>query len=418
MSEQSSHRRGWIIGSVVLAVLLVAGGVGLATFPMWGGQNAGSSVEAKIESESNTPARTDEGLASPVVKDVKFKASPSDEAVEVNPANSPKVQAKHGTIESVKLVPAAGGEPVAGKVSNDGHVWTASGRLEFNTTYTFSYTAVDAAERKTTASSTFTTVVPANEANAWPYPGDGSTVGVGQPIQINFSEPVLNKDKVENRISITTTAGQKGAFHWYNDQMLRYRPKNFWEANSTITIEMKLFGVEFGNGMIGNHDSTYTVNIGDKRVAVADSKAKQMKVYTNGKLVRTMPLTMGMEEWPSMSGYHVVLGDQRKAEFRAESIGLQPGDEHYYEPLTVEFATRISQSGEFIHGALDGTGKYLGNTNISHGCIGLFHEDAAWIFNNFTVGDVVHIKNTGNHALPPLDGFGDWNMSWEEWTQE
>ncbi|WP_026819264.1 L,D-transpeptidase [Arthrobacter castelli] len=418
MSDQNNRRRGWIIGSVVIAVLLVGGGISLATFPMWGGQNAGSNVEAKIESEANTPARTDEGHASPVAKDVKFTASPSDQAKEINPATPPEVRAKNGTIASVKLVPASGGEPVKGKLSKDGHVWTASERLEFDTTYKFSYTATDTADRKTTSSSTFTTVVPANEANAWTYPADGATVGVGQPIQINFSEPVLNKEKVEDRISITTSAGQQGAFHWYNDEMLRYRPKNFWDANSTITIEMKLFGVEFGNGMIGNHDSTVKVNIGDKRVAVADSKSKQMKVYINDELVRTMPLTMGMEEWPSMSGYHVVLGDQRKAEFRAESIGLQPGDEHYYEPLTVEYATRISQSGEFLHGALDGTAKYLGNTNISHGCIGLFHEDAAWMFNNFTVGDVVHIKNTGNHALPPLDGFGDWNMSWEKWTQE
>lgn len=418
MSEQSSHRRGWIIGSAVIAVLLVAGGIGLATFPMWGGQNATSSVEAKIESEAQTPARTTEGLASPVVEELELSATPSDGAVEVNPASAPQVHAKNGTVDSVKLVPAAGGEPVEGKLGKDGRVWTASERLEFNTEYSFSYTASDAADRKTSKSRTFTTVVPANEANAWTYPVDGTTVGVGQPIEINFSEPVLNKEKIEDRITITTTAGQQGAFHWYNDQMLRYRPKNFWEANSTVTIEMKLFGIEFGNGMIGNHDSTVNVNIGDKHIAVADSKTKQMKVYTNGELVRSMPLTMGMEEWPSMSGYHVVIGDQRKAEFRAESIGLKPGDEHYYEPLTVEYATRISQSGEFIHGALDGTAQYLGNTNISHGCIGLFHKDAAWIFNNFIPGDIVQVKNTGNHELPPLDGYGDWNMSWEQWTRQ
>lgn len=418
MSEQKS-RKGWIIAVLVAAGLLVAGGgIGVATMPMWAGGNANSNVGAKVGSEAPTPSGTDEGLASPVVEEPEVSATPGKEAAGINPVSAPAVKVKNGTVESVRLMPASGGEPVKGKMTGDGQLWTATERLAFDTEYSFKYTVSDAADRKTSKTRTFTTVLPPNEANAWTYPVDGMTVGVGQPIEINFSEPVLNQDKVEKAISITTSAGQQGAFHWYNDKMLRYRPKNFWQANSTITIDMKLFGVNFGNGMIGNHDSTITVNTTDKKVAVVNNNTKKMKVYINDELVRTMPVTLGMKEWPSTSGYHVVMDQQREARFKAGSIGLKPGDEHYYPPLDVEYASRISQGGEFVHSALEEALPYIGNTNVSHGCIGLFKKDAAWFFNNLTTGDIVHVKHTGNHKLAPLDGYGDWNMSWEKWTQQ
>ncbi|WP_035781004.1 L,D-transpeptidase [Arthrobacter sp. H14] len=419
MSEQKSNRRGWKIGALVTVVLLlVGGGIGAVTLPTWVEQNANSSIEAKIEAEAESPARSTPGMASPVVEEMKLRITPADGAVEVNPATAPALEVQNGTVESVKLVPASGGGSIEGKLSDGGQVWTAAERLAFNTQYNFTYTVVDGAGRETTKTRSFTTVVPANEANAWTYPLDGMTVGVGQPLQINFSEPVLNKARIEEAISITTSAGQSGEFHWYNDEMLRYRPKEFWEPNSTITIDFKLFGVEFGNGMIGNHDSSVTVNIADKKVAIVDNKTKEMKAYINGELVRTMPATLGMKEWPSTSGVHVVMGQQRYADFNAGTIGLEPGDEHYYPPLTVEYASRISQSGEFVHAALEEALPYLGSLNVSHGCIGLSEANAGWFYKNFGTGDVVKITNSNGAELAPLDGYGDWNISWEDWTQE
>lgn len=419
MTGQKSNRKGWKIGAwSAVGLLLITGGIGAATLPTWAEQNAKAGIEAQIGSEAQSPVRTTPGLTSGVVEELKLEAAPDDGATEVNPAVAPVVQAGNGTLESVNLVSAAGGEPVEGELSDGGSLWTASERLAFNTVYNFSYTVADGAGRETSKARTFTTVVPANEANAWTYPLDGMTVGVGQPVQINFSEPVLNKDRIEKAISISTSAGQAGQFHWYNDEMLRYRPKDFWEANSTITIDMQLFGVQFGNGMIGNHDSTVTVNIAGKKVAVVDNQTKKIKAYINGELVRTMPATLGMKEWPSTSGTHVVMGQQRYADFNAGTIGLEPGDEHYYPPLTVEYASRISQSGEFVHAALEGALPYLGKVNVSHGCIGLSEKDAGWFFKNFGTGDVVKITGSSGADLAPLDGYGDWNISWEDWTQE
>lgn len=418
MTGEQSVRKGWKIGVLALVgVLIVAGGVGAATLPTWAEHSSNEHIAAAIESEARTPVHATPELLAPVIEDMNLSMVPANKAVEVNPATMASVAVEHGTVESVKLIPAAGGEPIAGEINAAGTAWTATERLAFNTSYTMEHTVSDGANRTSTEASTFATVAPANEANAWTYPLDGMTVGVGQPVQINFSEPVLNKAEVEAAIEITTSAGQAGAFHWYNDSMLRYRPKDFWEANSTITIDFSLFGVEFGNSMVGNHDSSVTVNIGADTHAVVDNKTKDMKVYVGGELVRTMPVTLGMKEWPSSSGIHVVMDQQRKADFNAGTIGLEPGDEHYYPPLTVEYASRISNSGEFVHSALKSALPYIGNTNVSHGCVGLAKKDAAWFFENFTTGDVVEIRHTDADELAPLDGFGDWNLSWDEWTK-
>ncbi len=64
-----------------------------------------------------------------------------------------------------------------------------------------------------------------HEADAAIYPLDGMKVGVGQPLQVVFSEPVANRKAVEKAIKITSSAGQAGAFHWFSDTMVRYRPE-------------------------------------------------------------------------------------------------------------------------------------------------------------------------------------------------
>lgn len=363
--------------------------------------------------DSSTSRQQETALAA---APVKVSASPKRGAVEVNPVVMPTVKATGGRLDEVTLVPISGGRAVKGRLNAAGTVWKAAERLKFHTNYTFSYTAGNAAGASITDSRSFATVMEPTEANAWAYPLDGMPVGVGQPIQINFSEPVSNKDAVERAITITSSAHQKGAFHWYNDTMLRYRGKHFWTPNSMVTLTMNLFGVDFGNGMIGNEDSTVAFATGAKRVAVVDSTSKRMKVYINDKQVRTMPVTMGMPEWPSSSGYHVIMDQQRHAKFNAGTIGLKPGDKHYYPPLTVQYASRISNSGEFVHQGLPEAMPYLGNANVSHGCIGLSPADAKWFFTHMTIGDLVHVEHSDGPELEPLEGFGDWNISWNDWV--
>ena len=409
MTETNNRKTGKIIAVVAICGAVAAGGIGVATAPGW--------ANPAPQSEASSPVRNEPGLATPVVKAVELGVTPLEGAKGVNPAVAPSVKAVNGRVQDVVLVPAAGGEAVKGTVSADGSTWTAVDPLAFNTPYNYSYTIVDEAGRETKKVQTFTTVEPANEADAAVYPENGSTVGAGQPIDIVFSEPVTNKAAVEKAVKLTVSSKQPVAWHWYSDQKVRIRPEKFWASNSQVTVDMKLFGVDFGKGMIGNFNAKVQFKVGQQRLAVVDDNTKTMKVYFDGKLVRTAPVTLGGTDWLSPSGYAVIMEQERHSKFNAGSIGLKPGDKGYYPPLTVEYANRLTSSGVYVHQALESAWSYVGVANISHGCVGLLPVDAAWFFNNMKSGDVVQVLNTGAAPIEPLEGYGDWNIPWAQYAK-
>lgn len=393
---------------VVAAVCLLAavGGVFAAVAP--------DIARGAIESESSSSVRTSPGTAMPVIAPVASEAAPANGAKQVNPAAPVSLKVTNGIIERVTLTSTTG-ETVEGSIDPAGTGWTAAGPLKFNTDYSYTYVVKDGAGREASTTQSFSTVSSSHEADAAIYPLDGMKVGVGQPLQVIFSEPVVNREAVEKAISITSSAGQTGAFHWHSDTMVRYRPENFWAANSTIAMDMKLFGVDLGNGQIANFNKKVNISIGDKKVAVADSAAHTFTLSVNDQVVKTLPVSMGDKRFPSARGYGVLMEKKRYDHFRASSIGLKPDDPAYYGDVDVEYTIRLTLSGAYIHQALESAYPFIGNANVSHGCIGFAPDGAAWVFDNMGTGDVVQIVNTEGDYAAHDDGFGDWNIPWSEY---
>jgi lipoprotein-anchoring transpeptidase ErfK/SrfK len=405
MTEVAKRKKGKIFAIIGVCAAIVVGGIGVVTVP---GLLAGSPQGAAV---APSPAPTVEA------KPVELGITPLDGAVEWNPVVGPQIKAVNGKLKDVTLAPVTGGAPVQGQTSPDGSTWTTLEVLEFKTQYSFAFTVVDTAGKETKKSQTFTTVSAAYEADASIYPRHGTTAGSGQPIEINFSEPVVDKAAMEKRVAITVSSGQPVAWHWYSDKKVRIRPEAFWATGTTVTVDMKLLGVDFGNKMIGNADVVSTFTTGPQRVAVVDDTTKTMNVYSDGQLVHTAPVSLGGEDWLSPTGYAVILEQERKSNFNAGSIGLKPGDKGYYAPMVVDYANRLTWSGVYVHQALESAWGAIGRVNVSHGCVGLLPDDAAWFFNNMKTGDVVQILNTGAPAVEPLEGFGDWNIPWANYAQ-
>jgi lipoprotein-anchoring transpeptidase ErfK/SrfK len=403
------RRRGTFKKVALLAavcILAAGGGVFAAVAPGF--------ARGSMESEAGSAVRSAPGVASPVVAPVKLDVSPADGAKQVNPAAPVSLKVSNGRIEGVTLTTTAG-DTVEGTFAEDGSSWSAAGPLKFNTEYSYTYVVTDGAGREKSTTYSFSTVSSTHEADAAIYPLDGMKVGVGQPLQVIFSEPVVNRAEVEKAIKVTSSAGQTGAFHWFSDTMVRYRPEGFWAANSTVTMDMQLFGVDLGNGQIANFNKKVNVNIGDKRVAIADSAAHTFTLSVNDQVVKTLPVSMGDERFPSARGYAVLMEKNRYDHFRAASIGLKPGDPAYYGEVDVEYSIRLTLSGAYIHQALESAFPYIGNKNVSHGCIGFAPEGAAWVYNNMTTGDVVQVINTQGDFAANDDGYGDWNIPWAEY---
>ncbi|MFQ4147802.1 Ig-like domain-containing protein [Arthrobacter sp. LAPM80] len=415
VKELRKPRKTWKIALISLVALGIAGGgVGAATANSWmpGGQ-AAQQPQSPAPSATPKPSPVPVAAAIPATIDL----SPAPGAESVNPAAAVAAEVMNGTVVSAVLKESASGTVTEGTLNANGRSWVSNAPLKFDTAYTLDVTAIDSARFTSKKVSTFTTIPSSHEADAVIFPNADATVGVAQPLQFKFSEPVLNKEAVEKAIKITTSTGQPGAFRWYSDTLLRYRGADYWPANSKINVDIQLFGLDLGNGMIGNFNKNYNVNIGNKVVMEADTAAMVVNIYVNDQLTKTYPATMGDEAFPSASGYIVLTSDkQRNATFKASTIGLKPGDPGDYGSVDVEFATRLTYSGIFIHQATPSAMPYLGVKNLSHGCIGLSAEGAGWVFGNMGAGDIVHTVGTPNETIAPTDGFGDWNIPFDQYA--
>lgn len=369
-----------------------------------------TSESTTASSETNSASATASATPSPTAKfSGTVEVYPALDEVEINPIETVTVTTADSTLTKV-TVTTAKGEELAGELAADGKSWASTDRMLFHSDYTVEWEAEDAAGTAGTGESTFSTVSAAYEVDALMNFDEGATYGIGKIIQFNFSEPILNKAEVEKRITIEGGGDQAGKFRWYSDYMLRYRPEDKWATNSAVTVTIDLFGLDVGNGMIGNHTTTRTFKTWNKRYALADNNTKTIKMYVDDVLVREAYITLGNPEWPSVVGQLVIMEKAESYYFNPGSLNLAENNPHYYEPFWASWTSRLTSGGVFVHQALPSAWSSVGRVNVSHGCIGLLPDDAKFFYNTFGVGDVVETVNTGYPQADPDDGYGDWNI--------
>lgn len=373
----------------------------------------GSSADNASSSASATPSKKPKYAG-------KVSVVPENEATEHNPTHPATVTGEEGTtLKSVKLVNDTTGAELKGTLSDDKTTWTSSEDLEFDTQYTLMYTAIDSQKVEGKGESTFGTVTAANQADAWiPNVQEGGVYGVGQILEFHFSEPVVNKDAIEKLISVTGKGVGEGKIRWYSDTVARWRTEDYLPARTAITAKANILGVDLGNGMIGNSNLVVNFSTSDKRYALADNNTKTMQMFVNDKLVNTVPITLGNEDWPSVVGKLVVIEQEATYKFDPTTLGLKKGDPHWYEPFTAHNTSRLTNSGVFVHQALPSAYAYVGVGNVSHGCLGMMPADAQYFFDTFDVGDIVETVNTGYPMADPDNGYGDWNIPFASYSDE
>jgi lipoprotein-anchoring transpeptidase ErfK/SrfK len=140
-----------------------------------------------------------------------------------------------------------------------------------------------------------------------------------------------------------------------------------------------------------------------------------MKVFIDGELARTIPITGGKPGFTTRSGVKVIMEKFESKRMDAATTGIDPDDPEYYNLSNVQYAMRETYSGEFIHAAPWSVGAQ-GSANVSHGCVGMSTENAAWLFEQSTVGDVVIVTGS-DRELEEGNGWTDWNVSWAEYRE-
>jgi lipoprotein-anchoring transpeptidase ErfK/SrfK len=207
-------------------------------------------------------------------------------------------------------------------------------------------------------------------------PATGEVVGVAAPVEVTFAEPVTNRARAERSITFTSKQTPTGQFTWLNNQVVQWIPDGLWPAHSPISVTAGGFKTNFETG--------------SKVVGVADIGSYTFTVSIDDVVAREMPASMGKSRFPTPKGTFSVLGKEKSVVMDSRTIGIPLTDPEGYK-LTVANAVRITNGGVYVHSAPWSVGSQ-GYANVSHGCINLGPDNAAWYFDTVRVGDQVVVQ--------------------------
>lgn len=338
-----------------------------------------------------------------------------DGSVDIVPSTPLSVTAAGGVLDSVQATTAAGAA-VEGSIDATTATWAPAAPLEYATTYTIAASASNAAGETTELTATFSTVEPTAQIFPSIGPLDGTVVGIAMPVRVYFDHAVTDRQIVEQNLAVTPTPAQVGAWNWISDTEVHWRPQEYWQAGSTVKVDVNLFGINAGNGAWGKVNRTITFDVGAQKVATCNTNEHQMYCYENGQLVKSFPIAAGKEEVGryTHSGIHVVTDKKPKMTMDSTTYGLALDAGGYQ--TEVDWATRISNNGEFVHSAPWSLADQ-GVRNVSHGCINASPENAKWYQQWCQIGDPLEITGTPV-PLTQADGdIFDWTIDWATWLQ-
>jgi lipoprotein-anchoring transpeptidase ErfK/SrfK len=277
------------------------------------------------------------------------------------------------------------------------------------------------------SASTTHTSAPSRPVHMSLFEGDGQTYGVGFAIIATFDRAPTDSHAFTDAATVTVNgAPAHGAWFWQKSEIpgyaleAIYRPRQYWPAHAAIHADLPMKDLSAGKGLTYDDSLTLSVRTGARHVSVVDNVTHRMTVTSDGKVVQTMPVSLGSGNYPTYRGDKVIMA---KGEDAADGsprplgevrmVSNQPGDQYN---LLVPWSVRVTNSGEYVHSASWNTGN-IGSRNTSHGCTNLDVAAAEWFYHFSLVGDVVEYPNASGPIQPSWDGWGWWNLPWSTWSQ-
>jgi lipoprotein-anchoring transpeptidase ErfK/SrfK len=388
--------------------LALAGGAALVVL-LSGCQTGGDVTVAGAQQVGQTGQGTSPSNS---VSLALISVDPAPSSEKVSPAATVTVSASQGTLTTVSVRAAGGTQDVDGALAPDSLTWTSSGTLAPSTTYYVRASAVDAKGVATSDATIFSTAEPKAVLKTSISPINDSTVGVGMPIIVRFTEKVTDRAAVERALSVSTVPAIQGGWSWLSNTEVHYRTRTYWAAGTAVTLRVNLAGVDAGNGVYGMKNRIVRFHVGASMVSTVDVAKHTLTVRRNGKVAKVIPITTGKAGFLTRNGTKVVIEKFKLKVMDASTIGIAKGTKEYYR-LEVPYALRVTYSGEFVHAAPWSVANQ-GRANVSHGCVGMSLANGIWLYNQTRVGDVVTVVNSPRH-LEPGNGWTDWNVPWSTW---
>jgi lipoprotein-anchoring transpeptidase ErfK/SrfK len=206
-------------------------------------------------------------------------------------------------------------------------------------------------------------------------PTNGQVVGVAHPVIVTFTGPVSDRAAAERSIKITTPNRMTGRFSWVDNNVVQWTPNGYYPAHSHIGVQVHALGTGFETG--------------DEVVGVASISQHTFTVSVNDEVLRTMPASMGKPSRPTPIGNYTALSKERTVVMDSRTIGIPLSSPEGYK-ITASYAVRVTWSGVYVHSAPWSVDSQ-GYANVSHGCINLSPDNAAWYFDTVHIGDPINV---------------------------
>ncbi|WP_372481284.1 L,D-transpeptidase [Mycolicibacterium lacusdiani] len=409
-----------------LLMLMVVGVI--ATLVM-ASQSGSSTAAVPSDTAASNVAAAKNGVLLPAREPAAVEITPASGAEDVAPGDGVGVRASSGTLTEVRMTNAAG-RTVQGSLSQDRRTWRPTEPLGYGRDYTLAVTARGTDGTTTTQKSDFSTVDPdllldvSLNTTAGTRLSNGGTYGVGTVVVAQFDASVGDRAAAQRRLVVETSPPVEGAWTWISDSKAHWRPREYFPSGTQVTVKANVYGVDLGDGVYGQEDRQVSFRIGRSHVSIADDVTKQVSVFIDGKLARTMPTSMGrggttnvggksIHFW-TQPGVYTVMDKANPVLMDSSTYGLPVSSSAGYR-ISVPYATRISPDGIYLH-EREATVWAQGNRNVSAGCLNLSMDNAKWFYELSQPGDVVEIRNTGGKPLEQWQN-GDWSVPWDQWLR-
>jgi lipoprotein-anchoring transpeptidase ErfK/SrfK len=206
-------------------------------------------------------------------------------------------------------------------------------------------------------------------------PASGAVVGVAHPVVVTFTAPVADRAAAERSIRVVSPSNLTGHFDWVENNVVQWVPSHYWPSHTRVSVEVQGMGTGFETG--------------DALLGVASISAHTFTVSRNGEILRTMPASMGKPSRPTPIGNFTALSKERTVVMDSRTIGIPLNSPDGYR-ITASYAVRVTSSGVYVHSAPWSVDSQ-GYANVSHGCINLSPDNAAWYFNIVNIGDPINV---------------------------
>lgn len=398
-----------LIGAAVAALV-----VSTALAGCDGKGNSGGSASGPGSTDGNVDGGGSGDGATPAAT---LSTNVTKGASDVKVSTPVKVKVSDGTLDGVEFKMRRHKSVIDGSFNADRTVWTAGELLEPGTDYVVKAKASNADGKISRQRTTFATenLTLDQQTYASMTPLENETVGVGMPVIVNFDIPVHRKAAFEKRMTVTSNPPMQGSWNWLSDSEVHWRPKTYWKTGTRVHVDVNVNGVNAGDGIYGQMSRKLDFKIGKSVIMKPNLQTDEMKVMIDGSLARTIPITGGKPGYETRSGTKLIIEKFAVKRMDAATVGIQPGSPEYYDIPDVQYAQRVTFSGEFLHAA-PWSVYAQGSYNVSHGCVGMSTDNGAWLFSITHRGDPVEVTGT-SRGLEQGNGWTDWDISFKDYKK-